>query len=77
MYNAPGVGLAAPQIGDNIRVIVVDVSTKEEDNDLMELINPVIIRINQVLQSSEEGCLSIPGLLREHNQKKNVLWLKH
>ena len=69
MYHAPGVGLAAPQIGDNIRVLVVDVSTKEEENDLIELINPEIINSSGT-QSSEEGCLSIPGFYGNITRKK-------
>ncbi len=71
MYHAPGVGLAAPQIGDNIRVLVVDVSTKEEENDLIELINPEIINSSGT-QSSEEGCLSIPGFYGNITRKKAV-----
>ena len=71
MYHAPGVGLAAPQIGENLRVLVVDVSTKEEDNDLLELINPEITHSSGT-QSSEEGCLSIPGFYGNITRKKNV-----
>lgn len=58
MYAAPGVGLAAPQINQAIRLIVVDVS--EEKNQALALINPKIIERDGV-QNSEEGCLSVPG----------------
>ena len=71
MYHAPGVGLAAPQIGENLRVLVVDVSTKAEENDLLELINPEITR-SSGKQSSEEGCLSIRGFYGNITRKKNV-----
>ena len=71
MYNAPGVGLAAPQVGEHVRVIVVDISTKEEDNDLLELINPQITD-SSGKQISEEGCLSIPGYYGNITRKKSV-----
>ena len=58
MYDAPGVGLAAPQVNINQRVVVIDVS--EEKNDLRVLINPQITDM-QGEQEYEEGCLSIPG----------------
>src|SRR5919108_4747970 len=60
MYEAPGVGLAAPQVGVNLRVIVVDVSARDENSPgLIELINPEIIS-SEGEQWGEEGCLSIP-----------------
>lgn len=71
MYNAPGVGLAAPQVGEHLRVIVVDISTNEEENDLLELINPLITE-SSGKQISEEGCLSIPGFYGNITRKKNV-----
>ncbi|CAJ1314379.1 peptide deformylase [Paenibacillus sp. PK4536] len=58
MYDADGVGLAAPQVGILKRLIVVDVG---DDNGLIELINPEIIESNGE-QLGTEGCLSIPGL---------------
>jgi peptide deformylase len=71
MYNAPGVGLAAPQIGENVRVLVVDISTKEEENSLMELINPAITDSGGT-QKSEEGCLSVPGFYGNITRKKKI-----
>lgn len=72
MYKAPGVGLAAPQVGENLRVIVVDVSAKDEDNELLELINPVISKSGGK-QDSEEGCLSIPGFYSNITRKSSVV----
>ncbi|MDF2800107.1 MAG: peptide deformylase [Anaerocolumna sp.] len=58
MYDASGVGLAAPQIGILKRIVVIDVSP-ESDNPII-LINPEIIEIDGE-QTGEEGCLSVPG----------------
>ena len=58
MYKAPGAGLAAPQDGVLQRIIVVDVN---DENGLIELINPEIIRTSEEQTVLEEGCLSIPG----------------
>ncbi len=60
MYAAPGVGLAAPQVGISERVIVVDTG-KGEVSNLIVLINPEIIEKAGSIES-EEGCLSLPGL---------------
>lgn len=59
MYNAPGVGLAAPQIGVHQRVIVIDVSPKDAPSDLIAVINPVIV-YSEGEVFEEEGCLSVP-----------------
>ena len=62
MYDAPGVGLAAPQIGKSIKLIVVDISEdKEGERKYMALINPEIIS-HEGTQVDEEGCLSVPEL---------------
>ena len=58
MYKAPGAGLAAPQVGVLQRIIVVDVN---DENGLIELINPEIIQTSEEQTVLEEGCLSIPG----------------
>ncbi len=60
MYAAPGIGLAAPQIGVALRVIVVDLSVGEDKRQLLHLINPELIE-KEGEQRHEEGCLSIPG----------------
>src|SRR6185369_12687744 len=59
MYDAPGVGLAAPQIGIHQRVIVIDVACKDEPPALIAAINPVIIHAEGET-FEEEGCLSVP-----------------
>lgn len=59
MYDAPGVGLAAPQIGVHQRVIVIDVSDSDGKPDLIVAINPVIIH-TEGEAFEEEGCLSVP-----------------
>lgn len=60
MYEADGVGLAAPQIGVGKRVIVIDV--REPDVPPFGLVNPVIVERSEAVDRGEEGCLSIPGL---------------
>ncbi len=59
MYDAPGVGLAAPQIGVHQRIVVIDVTGKDEPPQLIVAINPVIIHADGE-SYEEEGCLSIP-----------------
>ncbi|MGE0157483.1 MAG: peptide deformylase [Geobacter sp.] len=59
MYDAPGVGLAAPQIGVLQRLIVIDVAAKDEAPQLITVINPVIIEGEGEVYE-EEGCLSVP-----------------
>lgn len=60
MYEADGVGLAAPQVGASQRVIVVD--PREQDVKPLGLVNPVILESGNDSDRGEEGCLSIPGL---------------
>ena len=64
MYKAPGIGLAAIQIGIPLRLVVIDVS-KEKEKDPQFLINPKIISTSENLTIYEEGCLSIPGQYAE------------
>jgi len=59
MYDAPGVGLAAPQIGVLQRVIVIDISATDEPPGLIVAINPVIVHAEGEAYE-EEGCLSVP-----------------
>ncbi len=63
MYDAPGIGLAAPQIGKSLRLIVVDISKKEEDaeQEYMVMANPKIVE-HEGSQIDEEGCLSCPEI---------------
>jgi len=60
MYHAPGIGLAAPQIGVLERVIVMDIGRKEEDRDPISMINPEIVWASDEDNTYEEGCLSVP-----------------
>jgi len=60
MYAAPGIGLAAPQIGVPLRVIVIDLSVGEEKGALITVVNPEFVE-REGEQRHEEGCLSVPG----------------
>jgi peptide deformylase len=60
MHAASGIGLAATQVGSSRRVIVIDVSMREEKHPLIVLINPEIVEAAGLIDS-EEGCLSVPG----------------
>ena len=60
MYAAPGVGLAAPQVGVPLRIFVVDVSVGRDSAGLLVFINPVLVE-RDGMQLEEEGCLSVPG----------------
>jgi len=60
MYAAPGIGLAAPQIGVPVRVCVIDLSVGKKSGALVTLINPEFVE-RAGMQVEEEGCLSVPG----------------
>lgn len=60
MYHANGIGLAAPQVGDERRIIVIDVSREDEDPAPMFMANPQIVDIADEDRIHEEGCLSLP-----------------
>ena len=60
MYAAPGVGLAAPQIGLGIRLMVIDITVGEDPGQVIVMANPVIVG-QEGEQHEEEGCLSVPG----------------
>jgi len=60
MYAAPGIGLAAPQIGVSLRIFVVDLSLGHKPDDLKVFINPEFVAL-EGMQLEEEGCLSVPG----------------
>jgi len=65
MYAAPGIGLAAIQVGIPKRVIVLDLAPKEEPKNPMYFINPEIIKKSENKSLYEEGCLSVPGQFAE------------
>ncbi len=60
MYHAPGIGLAAPQVGAGLRLAVVDLMPNEKPSPLV-LINPEIVGLSDEMATREEGCLSLPG----------------
>jgi peptide deformylase len=60
MYAAPGIGLAATQIGVSLRVFVCDISVGRNPKDLMSFVNPEFVE-RDGMQLEEEGCLSVPG----------------
>lgn len=73
MYAAPGVGLAAPQVGVSKRLIVIDVSMKEEEKTpLIVLINPEIIEGEGIVED-EEGCLSLPQYITTVKRAERVV----
>lgn len=72
MYDAPGVGLAAPQIGVLRRVAVIDITGPEERKDLKVLINPEIIDRSGSI-TWEEGCLSFPKLYEKIDRAHDVV----
>ncbi|MDH5491509.1 MAG: peptide deformylase [Myxococcales bacterium] len=72
MYAAPGVGLAAPQIGVNKRIFVIDIATDDEEpSDLRVFVNPEI-REREGLVHFDEGCLSFPGVREEIERAERV-----
>ncbi len=60
MYSAPGIGLAAPQVGVNLRLMVIDITGGEENGHQIIFTNPEITE-QEGTEEAEEGCLSIPG----------------
>jgi len=72
MYDAPGIGLAAPQVGVLKNIIVVDVSEDDENNIPMKMINPKITWASEELSSYEEGCLSVPQSYAEIERPSKV-----
>ena len=70
MYNSKGIGLAAVQVGILKRILVIDVSTKEEKKNPLCFINPVIKKISDETSIYEEGCLSIPDTFIEIERPK-------
>jgi len=71
MYAAPGVGLAATQIGESLQLFIVDIADAEEPSDLKVFINPEILeRTGEV--TWQEGCLSFPGIQEEIDRAAKV-----
>jgi len=74
MYKANGVGLAAPQIGKNIRLVVIDLAKEEEERKPIILFNPEVEPENgeNPLESDEEGCLSVPDIWANVSRPSHV-----
>src|SRR5215470_13456648 len=79
MRDAPGVGLAAPQIGLSERIIVIEYFERPEDEEVEEapkkvwaMINPEIVKVSEEMLMGVEGCLSIPGLVGEVERHAEV-----
>ena len=72
MYAAPGIGLAAPQIGISLRIFVVDLSAGRDPKSLHVMINPEFVE-RDGMQLEEEGCLSVPGFTATVARPKRVV----
>lgn len=72
MYAAPGVGLAAPQVGISLQILVADTTVGEDPEAVIVLFNPEIVSRSGAIVS-EEGCLSVPGLKSEVPRYENVV----
>jgi peptide deformylase len=71
MYNAPGIGLAAPQVGVGWRVAIIDLKPEDRPAPLT-LVNPEIVGLSDELATHEEGCLSLPGQYAEITRPARV-----
>lgn len=79
MYAAPGIGLAAPQVGVSLRIFVVDLSVGRDPAGLSVMINPEFME-REGMQLEEEGCLSVPGFTATVARPKRVVvkgWDRH
>jgi peptide deformylase len=81
MYKADGIGLAAPQVGLNIRLIVIDADCMSDDDPSVAefkvvLINPVIKKREGDIYAYQEGCLSLPGI-REEVKRPSVITMEY
>ncbi|MEO7158210.1 MAG: peptide deformylase [Vicinamibacterales bacterium] len=72
MYAAPGVGLAAPQVGVSLKIFVIDVSLGRDPAGLHTMINPAFVE-REGMQLEEEGCLSLPGFTSTVARPKRVV----
>ena len=73
MYSADGIGLAAPQVGINKQLIVIDIALDRPDEPPLVLINPKIVKSSSNFCNSEEGCLSIPGVYLEVTRPEEIV----
>ena len=70
MYGSKGIGLAAVQVGILKRILVIDISTKDDEKEPLSFINPIIKKISDKTSIYEEGCLSIPDTFIEIERPK-------
>ncbi len=73
LYDAPGVGLAAIQVGYGKRVIVYDISSQDKGRSLQVLINPRIVDMDGEVISENEGCLSVPDFRADVKRASSIL----
>ena len=73
MYQAPGIGLAAIQVGWDKSLLIYDISPQDEDRSLHVLINPKIIASEGEILSTDEGCLSVPDFRADVKRAEKVL----
>ena len=71
MYRAPGIGLAAPQVGSALRFAVVDLMPDDKRAPIV-LVNPEVIAVSEELSTREEGCLSLPGMYADVTRPARV-----
>jgi peptide deformylase len=73
MIEKDGLGLAAPQVGSNIRMVIVTLNSKSDHETVTTMVNPVILKHGDEIVGAEEGCLSLPGLWMKVERFKNVV----
>ena len=73
MYEAPGIGLAAPQVGIGQSFLIYDIAPKEDSRDLHILVNPRIISSEGEILSENEGCLSVPDFRADVKRAERIL----
>ena len=73
MKQAPGIGLAGPQVGFNKRMIVVDTTQSEQEGRELRMVNPEIVWRSEENKKHEEGCLSLPGYFEYVNRPDKII----
>jgi len=72
MIKKDGLGLAAPQVGRNIRIIMVTLNSRTSHKAVTAMINPEILSFGEEVETAEEGCLSLPGIWDKVERSKNI-----
>jgi peptide deformylase len=72
MHAAPGIGLAGPQVGESLRLLVIDIARDGQPSNPMKIVNPEIVWESGELQPWEEGCLSLPDQFAEVQRPAEV-----